>query len=525
MSQLKTYKAKRHFRKTPEPKGVVKKDVSQQLIFTIQKHAATRLHYDFRLECDGVLKSWAIPKGPSLNPKDKRLAIMVEDHPYDYHDFEGIIPKGNYGAGTVMLWDEGTYLPYPPADSKKENEKKIRDGIIKGRLEFTLCGHKLQGIFVLIKIKSEEENQWLFFKKADEFSSDKVDILAKDHSVGTERSMQEIAGNVDKASGGNLEKLLKNAPKAKMPDDIQPMLAVLAPKPFDKKGWIFELKWDGYRALAYIKKKGKVNLLSRNQKSFNQLFSIIAEELSSFTHEAILDGEIVILDDNGIPQFQLIQNYQRNKSGNLFYYVFDVLYLDGKDLRSLPLLQRKEILKNIIPATPDSRIRISEFIETNGAALFKEAAKNNIEGIIGKDNKSPYIMGRSHSWEKIKAHQSQEVVIGGFTKPKGARTKFGALLIGVYDGKNLKYVGHVGGGFTERLLSDVYDKLQPLVTSKSPFADPPKPNTPVTWVKPKLVAEVSFSEWTSDDNLRQPIFKGLRIDKNPKSVKKEVPEA
>lgn len=509
MSLVK-YKSKRHFSETSEPGPTQKKSKKKELIFVVQKHAARRLHYDFRIECEGVLKSWAVPKGPSMNPADKRLAIMVEDHPYDYHSFEGIIPEGNYGAGTVMLWDEGTY-GVPGASTQKETENRVLEGLKEGHVDLILHGSKLNGAFTLIRLKGDE-NQWLLFKNKDEFVQ-KTPVIEQDRSVRTARSMDEIAGKKTD--------LLQNAPKSKMPTKVQPMLGVLAAKPFDRENWLFEIKWDGYRAIAFMKKKG-VDLLSRNGKFFNTMFPQIVEELKELKLDAVLDGEIVILDQNGKPQFQLLQNFQTTRKGLPFYYVFDLIYLNGRDVKELPLRQRKEILKSLLPADSESRIRYCDHIENRGIAFFEKVSKMNLEGMMAKDAESPYVMRRSSYWEKIKTHMRQEVVIGGFTAPKGSRKKFGALLVGVYEGKKLVYAGHVGGGFNQKTLNEMYSQMEPLITEKSPFSTKFSLNSPVTWIKPKIVAEVSFAEWTSEGIMRQPIFKGVRIDKKPMSVVREL---
>lgn len=531
MSSLAPYKAKRNLKKTPEPHAKIKHSQEDSCLFVIQKHHASHLHYDFRLEVSGVLKSWAVPKGPSLNPTIKRLAIMVEDHPFDYKDFEGIIPEGNYGAGTVMIWDEGTYIT-PTSTNKKEIEKEMRKGLAKGHVDIILQGKKLKGQFTLIRTARENaENSWLLFKKKDSFSST-ADITQKSDSAKTGRTMEEIAEeksstwkSTKKATQRKSKHLLQEEPLSKMPKGtfpkiVHPMLATLVDEPFDNKDWLFEVKWDGYRTLASIKNK-KADLISRNQNSFNELFPIIVSDLNGITDDIVLDGEIVIVDKKGKSQFQLMQNYQRTQEGNILFYVFDLLYLNGHDLTKVPLIERKKILKSIITQWDLPRIRYSDHILEQGISFFKEAKKQNLEGIMAKKIESFYYMKRSRDWLKIKVHQQQEVVIGGFTQPKGSRKKFGSLLIGVYKKNKLHYAGHVGGGFTQKLLSDLYDKLAPLFQENSPFVEKIRPNSPVTWVKPLLVAEVSFTEWTSEGSMRHPIFKGLRIDKKPKEVRRE----
>lgn len=315
----------------------------------------------------------------------------------------------------------------------------------------------------------------------------------------------------------------KKKGKDKIPQKIKPMLGVLVDKPFDQEGWIFEIKWDGYRAIAELNNEN-VQLYSRNQKSLNNAFQPVVEELKTLKLHAVLDGEIVILNQEGKPQFQWLQNYKKTQKGALVYYVFDILFINGHDIRNFPLLQRKQILKSAIPFAKLLHVRNSDYIPTQGRALFKAAEKNQLEGIMAKDGDSAYKMTRSREWLKVKGHLEQEVVIGGFTTPRNSRKKFGALLVGVYRDGELIYVGHVGGGFTDKLLTEIHAKLTPLSQKKCPFAHEPHPNMPVTWVKPRLVCQVSFAEWTSDDIMRQPIFKGLRDDKAAKEVHKEVQE-
>ncbi len=484
---LKKYRAKRNIKKSREP-AAKKKQSKGSLRFCVQRHDASHLHYDFRLEHQGVLLSWAIPKGPSLNPKDKRLAIQVEDHPLDYQYFEGVIPKGNYGAGTVAIWDQGTYT-VAGASSRQEAEDIIGKGLKKGHLDLILDGEKLSGGFLLIKLKqSEKGNEWLLIKKED-------------------------------SSSGTLKK--KRQKSTPMPKEIPPMLATSVDKPFNDDNWLFEIKWDGYRSIAYIN-KGKVELKSRLFNILNSKFPAIADSLKKIPGQVILDGELVVVDREGKSDFQLMQNYQKTRKGNLFFYVFDLLYQDGQNLRERPLIERKEILQKLIQEISLPLIRMTKHITGKGIAFFNAAAKKGLEGIIGKKSSSTYQSRRSKDWVKIKTLQRQEVVIGGFTEPRGSRKKFGALLAGFYQEGKLMYAGHVGGGFNQSLLDDVYKQLKPLIQTKCPFAKEPKPNEAVTWTKPLLVCEVSFAEWTKDNIMRQPIFHGLREDKHPKEVKKET---
>ena len=552
---LSLYKQKRSFEKTPEPSGK-KVATSKALKFVVQKHDASRLHYDFRLEMEGVLKSWAIPKGPSLNPEDKRLAVMVEDHPFDYRTFEGIIPPGNYGAGTVIVWDEGTYEPSEAEGSVKEQEKALLKQLNSGNLKIRLHGKKLNGDYALVRTKGMEENAWLLIKKNDEFASSK-DVTKKDASVKSGKTIKQMsAGSTIKQSPGkttttkkNVTKktatkktasknavkkksspvkkkvqplnndLLAKGKKAPYNTSFKPMLASLTEEPFDSPEWIYEIKWDGYRAIAGIR-NGQVELQSRNNLSFKSKYYPITQALEKWKINAIVDGEIIAENDKGVTDFQSLQAWQKTGAGHLVYYVFDILWLDGISLIGLTLLERKAILQSIIPA--DGIIRYSDHIVEKGNEFFKVAMKEGLEGIMAKKSDSSYHPGvRTQQWLKIKTHRRQEVVIGGFTKGRNSRQYFGALILGVYDGNDLLYIGHTGSGFNQKSLADVYNKLKQLITDKCPFAKKPKTNMPAVWVKPQLVAEVKFQEWTKENILRIPIFLGLREDKRARDVKKE----
>jgi bifunctional non-homologous end joining protein LigD len=515
---IKKYKAKRNFKQTPEPAGRTEpRRRGGALRFVVQKHDATRLHYDFRLELDGTLKSWAVPKGPSLRPADKRLAVMVEDHPIDYRTFEGTIPEGNYGAGTVMVWDRGIYQA-PGASSRSESERLLREGLQKGHLHIVLDGEKLHGEFNLIRTRRGKD--WLLIKVADQFAEDR-DITLEERSVATGRSLDQIAVGGGSPRRRRRSVNLADAPGAKMPRDVTPMLATLVDEPFDRDGWIFEVKWDGYRAIAEVTSDG-VRLYSRNGLSMAERFPPIIKSLHQLGHEAVLDGEIVVTDAAGIGRFQLLQNYQKTGKGSLLYYVFDLLYLDGHDLRSLPLLRRKELLSRIVTGLPN--VRVSEHVKKEGKALFQAAEAKGLEGIIAKRADSSYLDGiRGRTWLKIKTLRRQEAVIGGYTEPRRSRTHLGALLLGVYEGGELVYIGHTGGGMDAATRLDLQTRLNPLETSISPFRTRPRPNAPVHWVQPLLVCEVSFGEWTQDGIMRQPIFVGLREDKPATAVRRETP--
>lgn len=501
---LSEYKRKRNFRKTTEPSGKLKRVKSKKLEFVVQKHHASRLHYDFRLELGGVLVSWAVPKGPSLNPADKRLAMHVEDHPFDYRTFEGEISKGNYGAGKVIVWDNGYYEPLHPTD---DPEKELRSGIDKGHLSFILHGHKLKGEYALIKSQHIGDEAWLLIKKDDDFSSQE-DVTEQTRSVISERKLtDEDTGSAD-------------APKAELPESVKPMLATLTDAPFDDKDWLYEIKWDGYRAVASWDGK-RATLYSRNGKDFAKRYEPVSEALRSLTKPCVLDGEIVMVDAAGKSHFELLQNYQRSQEGELQYQVFDILWLDGQDLRGLPLIERKDLLKDLL--ADSGSIRYSEHIVGQGKKFFAAAEKQGLEGIMAKRCDSLYKTGfRSKQWLKIKTSKRQEVVIGGFSEPKGARKHIGALLVGIYEDGVFKYVGHVGGGIPSTQLKPLRAKLEGLSRKTSPFKEKVRPNAPVHWVQPKLLCEVKFGEWTKEGRMRQPIFVGMRSDKDPKRVTKEI---
>jgi bifunctional non-homologous end joining protein LigD len=521
---LRDYKVKRKFDKTPEPEGI-HKQTTGPLRFVIQKHQASRLHYDFRLELNGVLKSWAIPRGPSLNPQDKRLAVMVEDHPIDYEQFEGIIPKDNYGAGTVMVWDKGVYSPIAFVD-REQAQIVLEEQIKAEHLTFILLGEKLQGEFALVKTKNSEENAWLLFKANDEYAK-KKDILLQDRSVISGRSLDQIkkqAGAKDvwyinKAKDTPPLLNITAIPKGSMPHHVKPMLAQTSDQPFTDKEWLFEMKYDGYRAIAEIV-SGKVKLYSRNGVSFDEKFSPIVASLKSFPGSAVFDGEVVVVDKQGHPHFQWLQDYPNGHQGELAYFVFDLLHYDGHDLTEQPLYRRKDILKQILPPLP--HIVYSDHIVGTGVAMFEQIQKLGLEGIMAKHMQSTYKSGnRTTDWLKIKTQQRQEVIIAGFTKPKGGRKHFGSLIIGIYKEGRLVCIGHVGGGFDDKLLAQIYDKLQPLIQKDCPFDSIPETNAPATWVKPKLLSEITFSNWTTDGQVRHPIFIGLRGDKDATDATEE----
>jgi len=558
---LTKYKQKRNFKETPEPTGG--KADKNQLHFVIQKHDASHLHYDFRLEMEGVLKSWAVPKGPSLDPSVKRLAMMVEDHPYDYKNFEGIIPSG-YGAGTVIVWDEGTYeSSLINTNDKKLQDKDLRKQLNQGNLKVTLHGKKLKGEFALVKTKGMGENSWLLIKHKDKYATD-TDVLKKDKSVISKKTLQQIEktsknfyssnrvkeatakskkaialskrkdvkGAIKKNEASEMnEILLKKAPPAKFPTTLTPMLATLVDEPFDEKGWVYEIKWDGYRALAFMN-KDKVELKSRNDKSFNEKFYPIYERIKKWNINAIVDGEIVVIGDRGISHFGNLQNWRSEADGELVYYVFDILWLDGKNLMNLSLLERREILQKIMP--DDDRIRLSQLFKESGTKFFNAAQKNGLEGIIAKKADSVYNAGdRTRDWLKIKANKRQEMIIGGYTINEDTSKPFSALLVGVFDKKKLRYTGKVGTGFSLKKQEELLKLFKPLITTKIPFEEAPDVNKPsrfrakpphatAIWLKPQLVCEVNYAEMTADGIMRHPSFEGMREDKKAREVIKET---
>lgn len=562
---LTRYKQKRSFSKTPEPTGGETDAVHR---FVVQKHAASHLHYDFRLEMKGVLKSWAVPKGPSMDPGVKRLAMMVEDHPYDYRNFEGVIPEGNYGAGTVIVWDEGEYKPTDGNFQDKEKEdRELLHQWHKGKITFTLQGKKLKGTFALVRATSRGENSWLLMKLKDKYATAK-DILTKEKSVVSKKTIEQIrsgsgkvrarkpvASGAGRAAEKKIERkikladtkkkgvtavqkkqavptILKNAPASSFFSSLSPMLATAVNKPFDQPGWLYEIKWDGYRAVAFMN-KGSVELKSRNDKSFEEKFYPVFEALQQWKINAIVDGEVVVLKENGLSDFGLLQNWRSEADGDLIYFLFDLLWLNGKDLRDLPLDQRREVLKTIVPES--NIIRLSDSFDVNGNDFYDAAKQMGLEGIIAKKADSTYVSGvRTTDWLKIKAKKRQEVVIGGYTKNQGSNKPFSALLVGVFDQGNFIYTGKIGTGFNDKQQKELLKQFKPLITRRALFATEPDYNKPsrfnprpakatATWLKPALVCEVSFTEMTSDGVMRHPSFEGMRMDKNASDVTREKP--
>jgi bifunctional non-homologous end joining protein LigD len=525
---LAEYVRKRDFTATPEPSDVPKTEKKRSgskgsLRFVIQKHRATRLHYDFRLEAGGVLASWAIPKGPSLEPADKRLAMHVEDHPYDYRDFEGIIPEGNYGAGDVIVWDRGTY-------TLAEGDDPVAE-IANGKIKFIMAGTKMRGMFTLVKIKKHSDHEtgepWLLIKDHDEFVDPSYDVNDHPESVKSGKTNDEVAGNAKSATWISSQKVepakttrakrtksAKSATEA-MPHVATPMLATAADEPFDGDDWFFEVKWDGYRAIVTVQADKSVTALSRNGNDLLKRFPDLANIGAAFTSLPVLvDGEACALDENGVSSFERL-----NEGDPVTFVAFDCLYADGRDLRALPLEERKAELARIV--RPNRGVLVSDHIVGQGKALFAMAEERGLEGIIAKKRDSVYRSTRSNDWRKVKTLHEQEFAIGGWTEPNAGRTGFGALLLGYFDGDAFRYVGSVGSGFDAKKLASIAKTLKAAEIAKSPFTTKPKTATKAHFVEPELVAQVKFTEWTRDGSLRHPVFLGFRDDKNVRDVGRE----
>ncbi len=557
---LAKYKRKRDFKKTAEPAGKpLPKKVKGASRFVFQKHAARRLHYDFRLEMKGVLKSWALPKGLPWKRSEKHLAVEVEDHPIEYEDFEGVIPEGQYGGGTVMVWDRGTYYVYG-----EQPLKSLREG----KLHLLLDGKKAKGEWTLVRIRGREseKNQWLILKTGDDAKP--ISSKLEDQSVKTGRTMEQIAEARDAEWQSNrpedtsptsqfkarirqaIKKKQKNeavgqahsSPIASLPNlssakprFVEPMKAKLLEKPPSTGYWIYELKFDGIRLIA-VKDGGKVLLLSRNQNDLSSRFPEIVRALENLpARECVLDGEVVAVDEEGRSSFQLLQAREMNgRKSPIYFYAFDLLQLDGKSLISLSLEARKSVLEKLCAGAGDP-IRYSGAIGGDVSRLLIEVKRRGLEGIIGKQHNSVYEPGRrSGAWIKLKCVNEQEFVVGGYTPPQGTRKHFGAILVGYYENKDLVFAGKIGTGFTTKSLASLHKQFQAEKRADCPFVDlPSKQNgewmqgiTPsimkkMHWIEPKFVAEIKFAEWTRDGKLRAPVFLGLREDKKPSEVVRE----
>src|SRR6266404_2792302 len=541
MAKLEEYQRKRRFDRTPEPSGEpvagkaeakpapvakhtrlpkpklpqleVRPGAEHGDTFVVQKHRATRLHYDLRLAIDGTLKSWAVPKGPSQSHADKRLAVMTEDHPLDYANFEGKIPEGNYGAGTVMVWDRGTFQIEGDLDALKQ--------LAKGEIKFKLNGEKLRGSFVLVKLKhSEKGNEWLMIKHKDAAEDSSWNIDEHDGSALTGRTIEEIKEELPPKRSPTLIQAseLQGAHRSSIPSKIEPMLATLSDRPFSDPNWLFEIKWDGVRAMARIE-NGDLALRSRNAIDITKRYPELASLPDALAaRQAIIDGEIVALDARGHSSFERLQErmHVRAPSENLasqipaVYFAFDLLYCDGYDLRDTPLLERKQLLQRLLYTS--ERFRYADHQLEHGKELFTLAEQNGLEGIVAKRADSPYVSDRNPYWVKLKSTKTVDAVVGGWSEARTSALPFGSLLLGLYEGKKLRFIGHVGSGFDAKKLKDLSSGLKELAAPASPFDAVPETNEKPSWVSPALVARVKFSGWTQEHSLRHPVFLALRED-------------
>ncbi|HJR67099.1 MAG TPA: non-homologous end-joining DNA ligase [Gemmatimonadaceae bacterium] len=549
---LTEYRRKRDFSRTAEPAGHVASAPSRKgtLRFVIQKHAASHLHFDLRLELDGVMKSWAVPKGPSLDPGVKRLAMEVEDHPIDYNTFEGTIPKGEYGGGTVMLWDRGTYRADAADDG--DDESAIRRGYRSGDLKFTLQGERLRGSWVLVRMRGRETGsskpQWLLIKHRDDEARNDIDIVAETTtSVATGRTMEEIAtGKKRPAKARKSATAARRAPPStrkasarltasRAAGRFEPMYASIGTSVPDGDGWTFEPKYDGIRVLAFVT-KDTVRLVTRNGNDKTKQFPEIAEALRTLGRKAerelVVDGEIIAVVDGEVARFQALQDRMHVKDTLAIEHfaenqpaaivLFDIL-VDGPDvLVKEPWTARRKHLEQVLRRRTSHRLRLSESIPGDGQEMLERVRRDGWEGVIAKRTSSRYDPGvRSKAWLKLKVEHRQEFVIGGWTEPRNTREHIGAILLGYFEGDRFIYVGHTGGGFTRAGLKDMYRRLARLERKTPPFETPPRTNERAHWTRPEVVVEVKFNEWTADGKLRQPIFLGVRDDKPARDVGRE----
>src|SRR3954463_1285075 len=498
--KLGEYAAKRRFTLTPEPAGAAVERRAGPLLFVIQRHSARRLHYDLRLECDGVLKSWAIPKGPSLDPAEKRLAMQTEDHPFQYASFEGVIPEGQYGAGEMIVWDCGVFSPDEGGPcvfhDRAEAECRVREGLAKGKLSFLLRGHKTKGSFALVRTR--EARNWLLIKHKDRFAG-KIGLLEEESVLGPDKVPAE--------------RLAPSGDTSAIPATLAPMHAELTEAAFNDAAWMWEPKLDGYRALAFIT-DGGVSLRSRRGLDLASDFPRLTAELGAQAVDSmILDGELVAFDASGKPSFAAMQN-RGSAIERTIFYCFDLLYFAGIDLRRATYGDRRRYLAQCL--LPGPLVQLVHATQ-DGVALQEAASRSGLEGVVGKRKQSRYESGRrSSSWVKVKAVKSGDFVIAGYTKGKGARAPLGALLLGYWKGKALQYASHVGSGFDERSILQLKQALLPLARKTCPFAKKPELNGPTSWVEPEIVAEVKFQDWTEDGRLRAPVFLRLRDDLDPR---------
>lgn len=513
-SALKTYRDKRNFGATPEPAEGGQAN-EQARSFVVQKHWATRLHYDFRLELDGTMKSWAVPKGPSYDPADKRMAMPTEDHPIAYNRFEGTIPPGNYGAGKVIIWDKGTWIPLGDP----------RTGLREGKLKFELRGHKLRGHWTLVRMKGRQDSgkdPWLLIKERDTFVRPAAQFSVVDEMPDSVKKLpdQPPASAAPAAASSGPP---AGARRAALPDALQPQLATLVDQPpADPQNWIFEIKFDGYRMLTRAQ-GGRVRLVTRRGNDWTARLPQLAQALESMDlPDGWYDGEIILPGERAPADFQALQGaFETERTGDIVYYLFDLPYCAGYDLGNVPLEQRREVLQRIVNRKPHDKVRFSAVFDAAVEEVLASACRLGLEGVIAKRRDSAYVTRRSSDWIKLKCSQRQEFVIGGYTDPKGTRTGVGSLLLGVHEGGELRYAGNVGTGFNEETLRELARRLQQLRTDRRPFAAGAAIPGRVHWVRPELICEVSFGEWTRDGRIRHSVFHGLRSDKPPRAIGRE----